>query len=281
MKTSFLQELYKQVRGCDVCNSSAESGGGGCAVCDVCNAQDSPTCTTCDVCNASDAPCGQSSGGCTLYCNICNTCNGTPTGCNVNQNLCTINCQFAKQYIGSANAPLPAKDQIIIKVFPLGKLNSLIAWINKASLIGNSVHSPTSNISKESRPFIYAEKINEVIANMYNISHHNSFRTFNRDDIIYADEFKSLMQKINNLYINMRACHNCNTTCDATCNSCNQCNTCQSCNLCQGGNRCSCGRRNSPTCETCNSCEGCNTCEGCLACQSCNTCQNCNSTELY
>ena len=100
---------------------------------------------------------------------------------------------------------------------------------------------------------------------MYNISRYNNFRDFERDDIIYADEFKNLMTEINNLYINKRACHTCNTTCNSTCNNCNECNICESNDTCIFGQ-----------------CRGCDTCQGCdSACNQCISCQNCNTTQYY
>lgn len=229
---------------------------------------------------------GSGPSGCSRYCNVCNFCN---TGgadrekCQTHQSLCTVFCQYAKEGIGEANAPSAERDDIIIKIFPQSELNRLLQWINDGSKIGWKVTSPQQNVSDETKEFIYADKINELIDAMYDISHNNTFKKFERDDIIYASDFSDLMDVINDMYINKRACDNCNTQCDIHCNTCIDCNICQYCNLCQGGNRCSCGRGNGSTCESCNTCQGCNSCQGFNTCSAanCDTCQNCNTTQYY
>lgn len=122
-----------------------------------------------------------SCGNCTNCSNKCNVCENCDTNCNSRQTFgtsasCTSNDsqnQFASKYIGAANAPAIAKDDIIIKKLPRTTLNTLIEYINRAAHYpssGGQASNSSLNISGESRNFIYADKINEILNGLKSIN---------------------------------------------------------------------------------------------------------------
>lgn len=108
--------------------------------------------------------------------------------CNTAQKACKVATQSASQIVNH-NFPSVSKDGIIIKQFSQATLNGIIDWINKVSQAGNQGTSPVQNISKETRPFVYADKINEIIDAIHAIDPSNTATKVSRDKVIRASEF--------------------------------------------------------------------------------------------
>lgn len=179
--------------------------------------------------------------GCQL-CDACNTCNNShrtnPSRCNTAQNLCKYEQTAHNLSVGDSGAPEAQRDDIIIKILPRDKLNDLIQWIYDAADMGRNVEagspSPTPSIAEETRDFIYADKINEIIAGMVTVDSSNNTATVKRDQIITSETFNRIMEKIRELQINETgACDECVSGCNAYCDSCNNHNRCQGCYSCQ------------------------------------------------
>lgn len=180
---------------------------------------------------------------CSNRCDVCINCDtGSYRGCNTAQTFChgdKMQGQLASSYVGAAGAPGIKRDDIIIKVLPQAKLNQLIDWLNQAaaytgerpsqSLAGNFP------IGHETRQFVYADKIQEIINAMtaLNTGNNPGFNAV-KDQVIYGQNFNNLMSKINGLTLHQGACESCVSSCNVKCNTCNSCNTCISCNTCQG-----------------------------------------------
>lgn len=177
---------------------------------------------------------------CANLCNVCINCDTSsrPYQCNTQQTFCTgsrMRGQLASAYIGAANAPTFVRDDIIIKKFPQATLNTLIEYVANAAKHGATQDSGSWTTGAETRPHIYADKINELLAGIRSINSVNNPGTNKqKDQVIYAEEFNTIMNTINNLRLGNSACDLCNTSCDVTCNTCNSCDTCISCNSCQG-----------------------------------------------
>lgn len=174
---------------------------------------------------------------CANRCNVCENCDSSNSNCNTQQTLCTgsrMKGQLASAYVGSAGAPSIKRDDIIIKVFPRSTLNNLIDYVGTAASYGGSVTSGGWKGTHETRDFIYADKINELINGMKSVSSSNDPGvTIKAGDVIYASTFQSIMSSLNNLKVSTSACDVCVSGCNATCNTCNSCNSCISCNSCQ------------------------------------------------
>lgn len=180
---------------------------------------------------------------CANKCDVCINCDtGDYRGCNTQQTFCTgskMSGQLASAYIGAANAPSMSRNDIIIKKLPQATLNALIAYLNRAAAYtGERPSQDLSSswpIAPESRPFVYADKIAEIISSMTSMNGGNNpgFKP-SRDDIIYGSQIQALMDKINNLKLHTGACESCISSCNVTCDTCNTCNVCISCNTCQG-----------------------------------------------
>lgn len=180
---------------------------------------------------------------CSNRCNICIDCDtGDYKGCNTFQTFCygsKMEGQLASAYVGAANAPSIKRDDIIYKVLPQTKLNDLIDYLNKAAAYTGE--QPSQNvcegfpIASESRDFVYADKIQEIIDAMTSMNGGNNpgFSAV-KDEVIYGSDFNNLMQKINSLKLHIRACESCISDCNVKCDTCNECNICISCNTCQG-----------------------------------------------
>lgn len=179
---------------------------------------------------------------CSNRCDVCINCDsGDYRGCNTAQTFCAgdkMQGQLASAYIGAAGAPSIKKDDIIIKVLPQAKLNQLIDWLNRAAAYTGerpsqdlAGHFP---IAHETRPHIYANKIQEIINAMVAVSGGNNpgFSAV-KDKVIYGQNFNDLMNKINNLLLHTGACESCISSCNVSCNTCDTCDSCISCNTCQ------------------------------------------------
>lgn len=173
-------------------------------------------------------------------CNACDTCQTALTYCKRQQ--------AAESYL-PANICIPlttiARDDIIIKKLPRDSedglsYNGLIRYINAAAAYGgrqNSAdlvdgHTVTEDgqtftiqfpIAEETRPFIYADKTQEIIRHMIALDSGNDpgFRA-KKDEVIYAKDFNSLVDHVKKLKLNTGACEACISRCNA-CNGC-QCN---------------------------------------------------------
>ncbi len=204
-----------------------------------------------------------SCGNCTNCSNKCNVCENCDTRCNTQQTFGTsASCrnqdsqnQFASKYIGAANAPTINRDDIIIKKLPRTTFNELIQYINRAAhypTSGGKASNPSLNITNETRNFIYADKVNEILNGLKSINStnlqldngYNIFETLQKnnvtngttvkkDAVIYAKDFNNLMNRINWIKLSTSGCVTCNSGCNANCDTCDSCNSCISCNTCQ------------------------------------------------
>ena len=176
---------------------------------------------------------------CSNKCDVCQNCDSSNKRCNTQQTLCTgsrMKGQLASAYVGAAGAPTIKRDDIIIEVFPRSTLNNLIDYVGKAAGYGNTQSSGNWQGSHETRDFIYADKIESLIAGMKSLTSDNDPEVSSEvkaGEIIYASTFQAIMSKLNNLKLSPSACDICISDCNAICNTCNTCNSCISCNTCQ------------------------------------------------
>lgn len=181
-----------------------------------------------------------SCGNCTNCNNRCPICLSCNTDCDTQQTFCTgstMQGQAASAYIGAANAPSIQRNDIIIDKLPRTKFNELLTFINRAAHYGNTPSNIGLNIEAETREFIYADKIKEILNGLTSISSSNNIvlpHPVAKDEVIYAEDFQLIMQAINNLKLSSSACNICISDCDVGCDSCETCNSCVSCNSCQG-----------------------------------------------
>lgn len=185
-----------------------------------------------------DMSCGNCT-DCSNKCDVCQNCDSSNSRCNTQQTLCSgsrMKGQLASAYVGSAGAPSIKRDDIIIKVFPRSTLNSLIDYVGKAANYGDTKTSGGWKGSHETRDFIYADKIQSLIAGMKSLTSDNDpgvSSEVEKGKVIYASTFQAIMSKLNNLKVSPGACDICISSCNATCNTCNSCDSCISCNSCQ------------------------------------------------
>lgn len=185
-------------------------------------------------------------GQCCDRCQVCNSCNnpskGTKYLCNVPQTYCSPQPETANgNLFMGPNAPTFQRDDIIFKEMPRSELNRWIQWVIDASKyksgtngedIGNK-SSPQQSANPEDRDFVYADKINELIKIMTGVSSKNNpGLIFKRDDIIKAEDFNKITEKLNNFMLAHSGCPECVAACNVNCNNCNTCITCQSCTTC-------------------------------------------------
>lgn len=172
---------------------------------------------------------------CTNRCDVCIDCNAE---CNEQQSFCTGSGekgQLANAYLGAANAPSIVRDDIIIEKLPQATLNRLINHINSAGSYGTHP-SGNPNIEVETRAFIYASKIQEILSGLTTVSSENTItlpHPVAPDAVIYAEDFNILMTAINDLKLSTEACNDCITNCDVNCDTCNTCDGCISCVSCE------------------------------------------------
>lgn len=114
-------------------------------------------------------------------CNVCNNSSSNPSYCDTTQNTCKYQQTAKNLSVGPSGAPTASRDDIIIKIFPQAKMNQLIQWIIRAAKMGKEHTSPVPSIGTESRNFVYADKINEIIAGMITIDSANATATVKRD----------------------------------------------------------------------------------------------------
>lgn len=178
---------------------------------------------------------------CMDHCSVCIDCDSFSTKCDTAQTFCTGDQekgQLASAYIGAADFPSFSRDDIIIKKFPRSMLNDMIDYVAKAASYGNQEQSGNWSTSHETRDFIYADKINELLEGISSLSGQSAGSSVSRGDIIYASFFSGISSTINNLELSTGACDNCVTQCDTKCVTCNACDECETCNDCESCNSC-------------------------------------------
>lgn len=181
--------------------------------------------------------CTNCSNKCMDHCSTCINCNDT---CVTEQSFCTGSGekgQLASAYIGAGNFPSFKRDDIIIEKFPQSTMNDMIDYIAKAASYGKT-NSGGWSTSHEIRPFIYADKINEILDGISSLSGQSAGSKVKKDDIIYAEFFSSISNTINNLKLSTRACNECISKCDVDCDTCDGCDVCETCDSCLSCNSC-------------------------------------------
>lgn len=164
------------------------------------------------------------------------TCTDADHGCFSAESLCNTN-QKATGY-ASHNWPNKfEKDQIIIQVLPRNVFNSAFSFISQALKAGNTQHTADWSTSPETRDFIYADKVNEILQGLSKFENGCSIAEAKKDDIITAAYFTSIAQALNNAQISKNACDWCNVSCEG-CVDCEGCNACEGCNTCRGHRTC-------------------------------------------
>ena len=217
--------------------------------------------------------------GCKQRCSVCLSCDAT---CNEAQLLCSSN-QLASAYVGAATFPSFNRNDIIIEKFPRQTLNDMIDYVAKAAeyptskksytyteKIFSGFESTTSgpktytheqkqdsggwSTSHETRDFIYADKINQLLSGIFSLNKDNvtpvdengnnttvsstEATQVAKNDIIYAQFFSNISSAINELKLFSGSCEMCVTNCDVQCNTCDGCNSCQECDGCEKCDTC-------------------------------------------
>lgn len=162
----------------------------------------------------------------------CPTCQPT---CYSKQAFCAIGSQYVSGYY-SHSWPKFSKDDIIIEVLPRSVFNSAITFINNGLHKGSSSSTSSYSISKETRDFIYADKINDIVSGLSKLG--KTIKTVKKDEVIYADYFNSIRDALNGAKLASTACNTCNTDCNVQCKDCQGCVSCEGCNTCQGYTTC-------------------------------------------
>lgn len=176
---------------------------------------------------------------CTNATNGCATCQPT---CYSKQSFCAIGSQSAYSYYGDS-LQWPSqfrKDDIIYKVLPRNIFNSAFSYINKSLSKGSTSSTSSWQGTAETRDFIYADKIKELIRGINKFANSSglSESDISKDDVIYASYFNKIRNALTSAQISTRACDTCNTDCNVTCKNCQGCVSCEGCNTCQGHTTC-------------------------------------------
>lgn len=181
--------------------------------------------------------CTNCSNKCMDHCSTCIDCNDT---CVTEQSFCTGSGekgQLASAYIGAGNFPSIKRDDIIIEKFPRSTMNSIISYIAKAAAYGKH-NSGGWSTGQETREFIYADKINEILNGISSLSGQSAGSPVNKDDVIYAEFFDSITSTVNKLKLSPSACNNCISKCDVDCDTCDGCDVCETCDSCLSCDSC-------------------------------------------
>lgn len=169
------------------------------------------------------------------------TCTNTPCPscqptCYSKQTFCAIGSQYVSGYYSHSWPNSFNTDDIIIEVLPRDVFNSAITFINNGLHKGSTKSTSSYSISKETRDFIYADKINDIVSGLSKLG--QTVSTVNKNDIIYASYFNKLRSALNNAKLSSSACNTCNTGCNVQCDACEGCVSCEGCNTCQGYTTC-------------------------------------------
>lgn len=175
---------------------------------------------------------------CRSGCNVCNNCDQHyKYQCDMAQKYCGAQPETAVgNAYDKANVTYVQRDDIIYKKFPQSELNRLIDYIINAGKYesgtngedrGNGPTNSGLSCAHEDRDFVYADKIMELIGMMKTLNSKNDpGLSFERDDIIYADDFNEILKKIDGLYLNTTGCPMCISSCNVDCNNCINCVSC-------------------------------------------------------
>lgn len=189
--------------------------------------------------------CVDCSNKCMDHCSVCIECDSFTTSCDTQQTFCSGDQekgQLASAYIGAANMPSFKRDDIIIETFPRKTLNDMISYVSKAAALGGEGERGQDSggwtADPETRNFIYADKINELLDGIASLSGQSAGAKVQKDDIIYADFFSGISSTINELTLSSGACRVCVTQCDTSCNTCDECDKCETCDECLSCDSC-------------------------------------------
>lgn len=164
------------------------------------------------------------------------TCTNADHGCFDAQALCNTN-QKATGYASHTWPEKFEKNQIIIQVLPRNVFNSAFPFITKALQAGKTYHTGDWSTEPETRDFIYADKVNEILQGLSKFENGCSITKAEPNSVITADYFTSIANALNNAEISKKACDWCNTSCEG-CVDCEGCDGCEGCNSCQGHSTC-------------------------------------------
>ena len=185
--------------------------------------------------------CTNCSNKCMDHCTVCIDCDSFTTSCDTQQTFCTGDQekgQLASAYVGAAGMPSFNRDDIIIEVFPRSTLNAMIDYVAKAASYGDMADSGGWSTSHETRDFIYADKINELLSGISSLSGQSAGASVNKDDVIYASFFSGISSTINGLKLSPSACDKCVSKCDTSCDTCDACDVCETCDECLSCDTC-------------------------------------------
>lgn len=178
-----------------------------------------------------DSGCGQCNARCDTPCNVC-------------QSFCEVGKQNASQNgMGYSFGPFN-RDDIIIKVMPQSVFNAMGEAVEKMANYGSSHDSWGWTWTPETRDFIYADKVNELIRGIESLRGGTTVqgvpRPITKDiDIVYGQYFTAIANAINSMKLYWNACNMCDSGCDAKCDDCNICQSCYTC-LTEGGSGSGC-----------------------------------------
>lgn len=177
------------------------------------------------------------SAGCTNSTCTNSTCTNADHGCFSAETFCKTS-QKATSYASHSWPASFLKDQIIIKVLPRSVFNSAFSFIKTALRKGNTQATNTTwDYTAETRDFIYADKVNNLLDGLAKFSGGHSIPQAQKNGVIYASYFTSIAQALNNAKLSSSACDYCNTGCEG-CVTCEGCNSCEGCNTCRGHRTC-------------------------------------------
>lgn len=178
-------------------------------------------------------------GGCAnATCKSCQMCITCQPVCYEKQTLCELSGQSAKTYASHSWPSSFAKDQTIITVLPRDVFNSAFSYMNTALARGSTQATSSWRGSGETRDFIYADKVNELLSGLSKFEGGHSIPSANKGDVITAAYFSSIASALNSARISSSACDTCNAACNVTCKECQTCVNCQGCVSCQSYTTC-------------------------------------------
>lgn len=125
--------------------------------------------------------------------------------------------QIVANALGPANAPNLRKDDIIIKETPKTLLNDLVQYLNEAAAMGATQNSGGYSAPSFTTEHVIASEITALYRHFASGLLPSGAQTVRKDDVVYADFFNGLFDKINSAQFAAAACDLCNTTCDSAC----------------------------------------------------------------
>lgn len=140
----------------------------------------------------------------------CNRCQTGP--CQSKQAFCSIGRQAVSGHIGGSPLQGICQNEIIIKKFSRAIFNAILDYLSQTGDVGSLQDHPWST-PHTTKDFIYADDINKIQQGMGVVSV-NSWKTFKKDDVIYAKDFIQLQNILNSLQLKTDVCDRCNSGCD-------------------------------------------------------------------